>query len=48
MLRAKSLQSCPTFCDTMMEALWALCSWDSPGKNTGMCCNALLQGVCLT
>ena len=22
-----------------------LCPWDSPGKNTGMCCHALLQGI---
>ena len=22
-----------------------LCSWDSPGKNTGMGCHALLQGI---
>ena len=25
-----------------------LCSWDSPGKNTGMGCHALLQGIFLT
>ena len=25
-----------------------LCSWDSPGKNTGMSCHALLQGIILT
>ena len=22
-----------------------LCSWDTPGKNTGVCCHALLQGL---
>ena len=22
-----------------------LCLWDSPGKNTGMACHALLQGI---
>ena len=22
-----------------------LCPWDSPGKNTGMCCHSLLQGI---
>ena len=22
-----------------------LCPWDSPGKNTGACCHALLQGI---
>ena len=25
-----------------------LCSWDSPGKNTGVGCHALLQGIFLT
>ena len=25
-----------------------LCPWDSPGKNTGMGCHALLQGIFLT
>ena len=34
-------------------ALWtvacqALCPWDSPGKNTGVGCHALLQGIFLT
>ena len=24
-----------------------LCSWDSPGKNTGVGCHALLQGIFL-
>ena len=31
--------------------LWTarlLCPWDSPGKNTGMGCHALLQGIFLT
>ena len=40
LVRAESLQSCPT--------LWLarlLCPWDSPGKNTGMGCHALLQGI---
>jgi len=23
------------------------CPWDSPGKNTGVSCHALLQGICL-
>ena len=22
-----------------------LCPWDSPGKNSGVCCHALLQGI---
>ena len=25
-----------------------LCPWDSPGKNTGVGCHALLQGISLT
>ena len=25
-----------------------LCPWDSPGKNTGVGCHSLLQGICLT
>ena len=25
-----------------------LCPWDSPGKNTGVCCRALLQDIFLT
>ena len=25
-----------------------LCSWNSPGKNTGMCSHSLLQGIFLT
>ena len=25
--------------------LWLLCPWDHPGKNTGVGCHALLQGI---
>ena len=25
-----------------------LCPWDSPGKNTGVSCHAILQGIFLT
>ena len=45
-VRAKSLQSCPTLHDPMTARL--LCPWDSPGKNTGVGCHALLQGSFLT
>ena len=47
---AKSLQSCLTPCDTVdcMQPPRILCSWDSPGKNTGVGCHALLQGIFLT
>ena len=44
MLRAKSLQSRPTLCNCM-ESTRLLCPWDSPGKNTGMGCHVLLQGI---
>ena len=44
-LSAMSLvtQSCPTLCD--FEPTKLLCPWDSPGKNTGVGCLALLQGI---
>ena len=45
-LHAKSLQSCLTLCDPMDCSLPPLlCPWDSPGKNTGVGCHALLQGI---
>ena len=38
---AKSLYSCPTICDPLD---WDyLCPWNSPGKNTGVVANALIQ-----
>ena len=49
-MHAKSLQSCLTLCDPLdrspLDRL--LCQWDSPGKNTGVGCQALLQGIFLT
>ena len=42
---AKSLQSCPTLCDPMDCNLPGSCPWDSPSKNTGVGCHALLQGI---
>ena len=42
---AKSLQSCPTLCDPMDKSTRYLCPWNSPGKNTGGSCYALLQGI---
>ena len=34
---AKSLQSCPTFCDPHgLEPTRLLCPWDSPEKSTGV------------
>ena len=39
-------QSCPTLCDPMdCSPTRLLCPWDSPGKNTGVGCHALLQGI---
>ena len=43
-VHAKSLQSCPTHCNPMDSSPpRRLCPWDSPGKNTGVGCHALLQ-----
>ena len=36
--------SCPTLCDSM-ELTKLLCPWDSPGKNTGVGCYSILQGI---
>ena len=42
---AKSLQSCPTLCDPMDCSLpSSSVHRDSPDKNTGVACHALLQG----
>ena len=37
---AKSLQLCLTLCDPRL-----FCPWDSPDKNTGVDCHALLPGI---
>ena len=37
-------KSCLTLCDPMGPAR-LLCPWDSPGKNTGVGCHCLLQGI---
>ena len=34
--------------DTTVEPARLLCPWDSPGKNTGVGCHFLLQGIFLT
>ena len=44
----KLLQSCPTLWDPWTVAPRLLCAWDSPGKNTGVGCHVLLQGIFLT
>ena len=44
---AKSLQSCPILRFYGLQPARLLCSWDSPGKNTGVGCH-VLQGLFLT
>jgi len=39
--------SCPTLCDPI-EPTRLLCPWNFPGKNTGVSCHLLLQGIFLT
>ena len=43
-------QLCPTLCDPMdcMQPARLLCPWDFPGKNTGVGCHSMLQGIFLT
>ena len=46
LLRVKLLQSCPTLCHPMDCSLpGSSVHGDSPGKNTGVGCHDLLQGV---
>ena len=41
--------SCPTLCNHMdCTTHRLLCPWDSLGKDTGVSCHALLQGIFLT
>ena len=42
------LQLCPTHCNTTDCSPPGSCSWDAPGKNTGVGCHFLLQGIFLT
>ena len=41
-------QSCPTCCDLMDYSTRLLCPWNFPGKNNGVGCHFLLQGIFLT
>ena len=44
-MHPQSPQSCLTLCDPMDCSLpGSYCPWDSPDKNTGVGCSALLQG----
>ena len=40
---AKLLQLCPTLCDPIDGSPPGSRPWDSPGKNTGVCCHFLVQ-----
>ena len=42
---ATSLQLCLALCDRGLQLDKCLCPWDSLGKNTGVGCHALLQGI---
>ena len=42
---AKSRQSCLTLCDPIDTSPPGSCPWDSPGKNTGVGCQFLLQCI---
>ena len=44
----KLFQSCPILSDLWTVARQLLCPWDSPGKNTGVSCHFLFQGIFLT
>ena len=45
-VRANSIQLCPTFCDPVDCSLpGSSAHGDSPGKNTGVGCHALLPGI---
>ena len=46
---AKSPQSYPTLVRPCgLQPVSLLCPWDSPGENTGVGCQTLLQGIFLT
>ena len=44
-MHAKWLQSCLTLCDPVTVARQAPLCMDFPGKNTGVACHALFQGL---
>ena len=47
-MHAKPLQSCPTVCNPMDRSSPSSSVHHSPGKNTGVSCHVLLQGIFLT
>ena len=47
--KSEITQSCPTLCDlTDYKPTRLRCPWNSSGKNTGVDCHSLLQGIFLT
>ena len=42
-MKKKKKEKCVS-CSVVSGSLH-LCPWDSPGKNTGVCCHSLLQGI---
>ena len=44
-LHSKSIHSCPALQCYAMEPSRLLCLFNSPGKNTGVGCHTLLQGI---
>ena len=45
-MHLKLLQSCPTLCNPMIGSPPSFFgTWDSPGKNSGVGCCFLLQGI---
>ena len=47
-MRVKSLQSCHILRPYELQPARLLCPWNFPGKNTGVGCHALLQGISST
>ena len=47
-IHIKSLQLCPTLRPPGLQPPRLLSTWGPPGKNTGVGCHALLQGIFLT
>ena len=45
MLVSEGAQSCLTLRPRGLEPTRLLCPWDSPGRNTGVGCHFLLQGI---